>query len=127
MADEPAVKRAIAFFDSQNLYRHAKDAFGHHYPSYDPQRLFDAVCTDKGWESRGVRFYTGTPSQKHSEMWNGYWANRLLAMRRKGIIVESRRLHYRRHYIELADGSVETRYIPQERVSTCAEGWTWSD
>ena len=115
MADEPAVKRAIAFFDGQNLYRHAKDAFGHHHPNYDPQKLFDAVCADKGWVSRGVRFYTGTPAREHSAMWHGYWANRLLAMRRAGIVVESRPLRYRAHDVELPDGTVETRHVPQEK------------
>ena len=115
MAAEPAVKRAIAFFDGQNLYRHAKDAFGHHHPNYDPKRLFDAVCADKGWESRGVRFYTGTPAYQHNAMWHGYWANRLLSMRRAGIVVESRPLRYREHDVELPDGTVETRYVPQEK------------
>ena len=115
MADEPAVKRAIAFFDGQNLYRHAKDAFGHHYPNFDPQKLFDAICADKGWESCGVRFYTGTPAYQHDAMWHGYWANRLLAMRRAGILVESRPIRYREHELALPDGTVETRYVPQEK------------
>ena len=109
MADEPAVKRAIAFFDGQNLYRHAKDAFGHHHPNYDPKTLFDAVCADKGWVSRGVRFYTGTPDRAHDAMWHGYWTKRLLVMRRAGIIVESRPIRYREHAVELPDGTFETR------------------
>ncbi|MCE2493452.1 MAG: NYN domain-containing protein [Alphaproteobacteria bacterium] len=115
MADEPAVKRAIAFFDGQNLYRHAKDAFGHHHPNYDPKKLFDAVCADKRWVNYGVRFYTGTPAHAHSPMWHDYWANRLLSMRRAGIIVESRPIRYRAHEVELADGTIETKYIPQEK------------
>ena len=115
MAVEPAVKRAIAFFDGQNLYRHAKDAFGHHYPNYDPTRLFDAICADKRWENRGVRFYTGTPAYLHDAMWHGYWANRLLLMRRAGIIVESRPIRYREHAVELPDGTVKTRFVPQEK------------
>ena len=43
------VKRVIVFFDGQNLYRHAKDAFGHHHPNHDPKKPFDAVCADKRW------------------------------------------------------------------------------
>lgn len=35
-AIEPSTKYALAFVDGQNLYRHAKDAFGHHHPNYDP-------------------------------------------------------------------------------------------
>lgn len=115
MAAEPVVKRAIAFFDGQNLYRHAKDAFGHHHPNYDPKKLFDAVCADKSWVNHGVRFYTGTPMRAHSPMWHGYWANRLLSMRRAGIIVESRPLRYRAHDVTLADGTVETKQVPQEK------------
>ena len=111
MADEPAVKRAVAFFDGQNLYRHAKDAFGHSHPNYHPVRLFDAVCADKGWENRGVRFYTGTPAARHHPMWHAYWANRLLAMRREGIFVESRPIRYRR----IDDGRRGTRYVAQEK------------
>ena len=115
MADEPAVKRAIAFFDGQNLYRRAKDAFGHHHPNYDPKKLFHAVCAEKGWASRGVRFYTGMPAFKHDPEWHSYWANRLLSMRRAGIVVESRPLRYREHDVALPDGTVETRYVPQEK------------
>ena len=58
MPDEPGIKRAVSFFDGQNLYRHAKDAFGHHHPNYDPRKLADAVCADRGWINHGVRFYT---------------------------------------------------------------------
>ena len=123
MAAEPAVKRAIAFFDGQNLYRHAKDAFGHHHPNYDPKRLFDAVCADKRWVSRGVRFYTGTPAREHNAMWHGYWANRLLAMSRSGIIVERRPIRYRRHDAELADGTVETRFCTHKIIVRESESW----
>jgi hypothetical protein len=76
--EEPATKRAVAFFDGQNLYRHAKEAFGHHHPNYDPIKLTNAVCKRHGWASHGVRFYTGTPSAKKAPMWHGYWSARLL-------------------------------------------------
>ena len=49
MPAEPDIKRAVSFIDGQNLYRHAKDAFGHHHPNYDPRRLADAVCAERGW------------------------------------------------------------------------------
>lgn len=115
MADEPAVKRAIAFFDGQNLYHHAKSAFGHHHPNYDPKKLFAAVCADREWQNSGIRFYTGVPVQRHDEFWHGYWSHRLLVMSRAGIVVERRPLRYREHTIGLADGSVETKYIPEEK------------
>jgi len=37
----------------QNLYRHAKDAFGHHHPNHDPSKLADAVCAERGWRHGG--------------------------------------------------------------------------
>lgn len=114
MAHEPAVKRAVGFFDGQNLYRHAKDAFGHHHPNCHPVKLFDAVCADRGWENRGVRFYTGIPAARHDEMRHGYWTNRLLAMRREGVHVESRPLRYRARTLKQADGSVVTDYVARE-------------
>lgn len=112
MADEPAVKRAIAVFDGQNLSRHAEDAFGHHHPNHDPKKLFDAVCADKRRVNHGVRFYTATHA--HCPMRHGYRTNRLLLMRRAGIIVESRPIRYPAHDVGLADGTAETRYVPQE-------------
>ena len=115
MIEEPATKRAVAFFDGQNLYRHAKDAFGHHHPNYDPISLFDAICLDKGWENRGVRFYTGTPDARRDPRWHGYWANRLLAMRRAGILVESRPIRYRRQETQVPGGSIETKLVAQEK------------
>ncbi len=44
MPTEPAIKRAIAFVDGQNLFRSAKTAFGHRYPNYDILALATAVC-----------------------------------------------------------------------------------
>ncbi len=87
---EPSVKRAVAFVDGQNLYRHVKDAFGHHYPNYDLKSLFTAVCANQAWQAQGVRFYTGVPLEAWAAMWNGYWNNRLLAMRRAGVSVTRR-------------------------------------
>jgi hypothetical protein len=49
MPVEPAVKRAIAFFDGQNLFYAAKHAFGYSWPNYDPLKLARAVCQSQGW------------------------------------------------------------------------------
>ena len=35
---------AMSFVDGQNLFRHAKSAFGHHHPNYDLEKLHRAVC-----------------------------------------------------------------------------------
>jgi hypothetical protein len=56
MATEPVTKRAVAFFDGQNLFRHAKAAFGHFHPNYDVTKLFEAVCSANGWQPFGIRF-----------------------------------------------------------------------
>lgn len=115
MADEPGIKRAVAFYDGQNLYRHAMEAFGHHHPNYHTISLFNAICKAQGWENHGVRFYTGTPDFKHSELWNGYWNNRLLSMRRAGILVTRRPIRYHTEEIELPDGSIYTVEAPHEK------------
>ena len=113
MPTEPESKRAVSFIDGQNLFRHAKDAFGHHHPNYDPARLAAAVCAANGWIDAGVRFYTGVPDADRSPMWHGYWTRRLTAMRRAGIVVTSRRLRYRIEQIRLPDGA--THDVPVQR------------
>ena len=113
MPEEPTVKRAVSFFDGQNLFRHAKDAFGHHHPNYDPVRLAAAVCDANGWISAAVRFYTGVPEAKSSPMWHGYWTRRLTALRRAGVDVTARRLSSRIERVRLPDGT--THAVPVQR------------
>jgi uncharacterized LabA/DUF88 family protein len=112
---EPAVKHAIAFFDGQNLYQHAKEAFGHHHPNYDPIKLHKAVCHLKGWNPTLVRFYTGVPSPFESPMWAGYWSNRVLALKRAGVVVTTRPIRYRKQTIQLPDGTEKIVTTPQEK------------
>ncbi len=113
--EEPKVKRAVAFFDGQNLYHHAKAAFGHHHPNYDPIALATALCRAQGWANFGVRFYTGIPTSDKDEFWHKYWSRRLLAMRRAGILVVSRPLRYHTVHAPLADGSERLINVPQEK------------
>ena len=54
MPNEPAVKRTIAFVDGQNLYHHARSAFGYTYPNYEVQKLAQAVCVGHGWNLERV-------------------------------------------------------------------------
>ena len=110
-----SVKRAMAFFDAQNLYRHAKDAFGHHHPNFDPVKLHTAVCQSKGWRSAAVRFYTGVPAADRSPMWHGYWGNRVLALKRGGVHVTTRPIRYRIQKFEGEGGVVEETVVPQEK------------
>lgn len=105
----------MAFIDGQNLYRHAKDAFGHHHPNYNPIRLHAAVCALKGWTPNLVRFYTGVPDPAESPMWSGYWSNRVLAMKRAGIVVTTRPIRYHRKTIIDSDGTTRVIATPQEK------------
>lgn len=106
---------AMAFIDGQNLYQHAKDAFGHHHPNYDPLKLHAAVCAAHGWQPNLVRFYTGIPSVEESVMWSGYWSNRILAMKRAGITVTTRPLRYRKQEAYDETGELKTITVPQEK------------
>lgn len=113
--DEPAAKRAVSFFDGQNLFRRAKAAFGYYHPNYDPRKLSDAVCEVRGWQNHGVRFYTGVPDPRRNPMWYGYWERRSLDMRHTGIEVTTRPLCYRSERIHLPDGRTQQVVIAQEK------------
>ena len=83
MPAEPAVKRAIAFIDGQNLYHNARSVFGYTFPNYDVQKLAQAVCAPRGWTLSRVQFYTGVPSPSDNAFWNGFWSNKLAMMGRR--------------------------------------------
>lgn len=104
---------SMAFFDVQNLFRHAKDAFGegYHHPNFDPVKLHRKVAGEFGFQTNLTRFYTGVPPLSESEMWSGYWNNRVLALKRSGVFVETRKLRY--HTETLDDGTI--RKVPQEK------------
>jgi hypothetical protein len=52
---EPTRKRAIAFFDGQNLFHSAKEAFGYSFPNFDPKALALRIAGSEGWDLVGVR------------------------------------------------------------------------
>lgn len=112
---EPQAKRAVAFFDGQNLFRHAKSAFGHIHPNYEPQKLFNAICEQSGWISNSVRFYTGVPGNQGDVMWREYWSNRLLQMKRAGIVVTSRELRYHTEQRLGQAGTIEDVLVAREK------------
>jgi uncharacterized LabA/DUF88 family protein len=115
MIAAPEKQYAMAFFDGQNLFRHAKDAFGHFHPNYDPIKLHAAVCAQHGWTSNLVRFYTGVPNAIEDAMWTAYWSNRVLAMKRTGIVVTTRPIRYHKETIVEADGAERVITTPQEK------------
>ena len=113
MRVEPTIKRAVAFFDGQNLFHAARETFGHIYPSYDVQQLARAVCRPRNWTLQQARFYTGVPDRTDDAFWNQFWAAKLLTMSRQGIHVYSRALRYRNKRVRLPDGS-EHAYLAGE-------------
>ena len=84
MALEPSPKRAIVFFDGQNLYHAARHAFGYTYPNFDPIALASAVSNAHGWELAEVRFYTGVPDREDDPFWHHFWTNKLAHLGRRG-------------------------------------------
>ena len=115
MPTEPAVKRAIAFIDGQNLFRCAKTAFGYTFPNYDVQALAEAVCRQQGWQLLETRFYTGVPDVTDDAFWNHFWTAKLAQMGRQKIRTYSRSLRYRNQRFLLPDGTEHTILVGQEK------------
>ena len=115
MLEEPPVKRAVAFYDGQNLYHHAKDAFAHYHPNYDPIKLFSAICAQKGWQQVGIRFYTGVPLAGKNPFWHGFWSKKLLALRRAGVLVTDRKLKYQTITAYDENGDEAEFEVPHEK------------
>jgi|HigsolmetaAR202D_1030399.scaffolds.fasta_scaffold06944_3 Uncharacterized conserved protein len=112
---EPADKRAFAFVDGQNLYRHAIPAFGVTHPNYDVLALSRKVCELGGWSLKQVRFYTGVPAPNEDPFWHNFWSKKLLTLKRQGVHVFSRRLRYRNRKIRLKDGTEHEIRVAEEK------------
>ena len=112
---EPVNKRAIAFFDGQNLFNSAKRAFGSNYPDYDPVALAKCVCQAQEWQLQQVRFYTGIPDAGRDLGRHTFWANKLAAIGRQGGYTFSRKLRYVSQTVKLADGTEQTAEVAQEK------------
>ncbi|HEY5329807.1 MAG TPA: NYN domain-containing protein [Acidobacteriaceae bacterium] len=112
---EPAIKRAVAFIDGQNLFHHSRDAFGYHFPNYDIRKLVDRVATEQHWNLVGVYFYTGVPDATDDPRWNRFWTNKLASMGRQGITVFTRALRYRNKTVRLPDGTAHSFLHGEEK------------
>ncbi len=108
MPTEPIRKRTIAFVDGQNLFHCAKAAFGYTFPNFDPCLLAKKICSDKGWDLTGVRFYTGVPDASDNPCWNHFWTAKGSHMGREGVYVFTRSLVYRNKQIKLPDGTIHS-------------------
>jgi len=99
---EPQNKRAFAFFDGQNLFNAAKEAFGYPYPNYDPLCLANAVCAQNpNWSLSGVRFYTGIPDPIVDPDRHNFWTKKLAVMGTRGVHIFTRPLRYQNKLITL--------------------------
>ena len=112
---DQAVKRAVAFFDGQNLFNHAKAAFGYDYPNYCALSLAAMVCKTKNFHLQEIRFYTGIPDQRRDPSRHQFWTAKLLAMSRQGIITYSRPLRYRRKKFHIGDGIEYEGEVSEEK------------
>ena len=112
---EPTTIRAAAFFDGQNLYYAAKEAFGYKYPNYDPLALSNLVCGDKNWTLAQVRFYTGIPDPTDDALRNRFWTAKLSHMGRQGVRIFTRPLRYRNQTVGIRDGVPYTVLVGREK------------
>lgn len=115
MPVEPSIKRTFVFIDGQNLFHHAKAAFGYAHPNFDPRSLSEKICAQQGWEVSSILFYTGVPSDIDKPFWHQFWAAKMAVMGTRGIKTFSRPLRYRNQTIVLADGSTTTAPVGQEK------------
>lgn len=115
MIVEPNVKKAVVFIDGQNLFHCAKSAFGYTYPNYDVKLLSEKVCTDKGWELKQIRFYTGVPDSADNALWHQFWSAKLAYLGKIGVHVYSRKLRYGNEVIHLPDGTSSTVLVGREK------------
>lgn len=115
MPQEPTIKRAFIYFDGQNLFYAARDAFGYSYPNYDVRKLSQAVCQKFGWELSRIHFYTGIPDRSDNPFLNHFWGAKFAMMGRQQIKLFSRPLRYRNKTIVLPDKSEQTILVGQEK------------
>jgi uncharacterized LabA/DUF88 family protein len=115
MITEPAIKRAVAFIDGQNLFYAAKEAFGHSYPNYDVKALAEAVCQPRNWQLGQTRFYSGIPHRQDHPRWHHFWMAKMRAMSWQGIHVYNRPLRYRNQSVQLPSGALQTVLVGEEK------------
>lgn len=115
MPPEPAIKRAVAFVDGQNLFFAARQAFGYTYPNYDFPALASTVCAANGWTLQQARFYTGIPDASDDPFWNYFWAGKLRTLSRQNVQVFSRSLRYRNKVVKLPNGATHAFLTAEEK------------
>ena len=112
---EPDPKRTIVFFDGQNLFHSAREAFGYTYPNFDPKLLAKRVCDRQSWSLIQTRFYTGIPNDQVAPTWHYFWMKKLAYMGTRGVICFSRALRYRNQSFVDSRGVSVTALVGQEK------------
>jgi uncharacterized LabA/DUF88 family protein len=92
--------RTVVFFDGQNLYHGARDAWAptprvsgsvYGYPSYNVEKLAAKLVERvPGRKLEQIRFYTGVPSPHRGpdeKFWHGFWGNKLRYLGARGVYV----------------------------------------
>ncbi len=86
----------IVFFDGQNIYRSAKDAwrsttndtYVYTWPSYDVEKLATTLASQTSKRTiTQIRFYTGVPTSYQNYRWNYFWREKLKHLESQGIEV----------------------------------------
>ena len=89
-------KRAVFFFDGQNLFHAAREAFGYQDPNFDPILLSEAISKQNNWDLVGIRLYTGVPPRNENEYRHLFWAAKARFLGRdKRVFVFTRNVQYR--------------------------------
>lgn len=90
-------KKADCFIDCQNIFKGARELYGHNVPNFDVVKMCEKVAEKKGWEVGNIHFYTGVPSAEHAYFWNSYWNNRLPDLEKEGVKIFAPPLRYQRN------------------------------
>jgi hypothetical protein len=95
--------QAVVFFDGQNLFHLAKEAWAprplvpgspYGWPSYDVEKLAAALVQRvPGRGLSEIRFYTGVPDPTQNAFWHGFWSNKLRYLGSWGIYVYKGRIN----------------------------------
>ena len=120
---EPLVKRAVAFFDGQNLFHAAKEALATAFPTTTLLPWPDKFAMSRSWQLVQTLLDTGYPDAAQSPRWNHFWTAKMATMGRQGVRVFSRILRYRTESVDCPGG---VAFPAVSGTNTCPGGATIS-
>lgn len=81
---EPSTKRAVTFFDCQNLFGIARKWWSYTHPNFNPIELSKLVVRkNQDWSLTGIRLYTGIHDYAKNSKLNQFWNRKLNAHKLK--------------------------------------------